>query len=208
MDPKVYSKQIQLVHEPNPPPPLSKYSTTRIQEIVGIFLYYVRSIYHTILVAFNSIITIQSKLAQDTHHKVNHLLDYLVTNSNYEVTYKASDIILHTDSDATYLIEPGTKSRAGGYFYCFNYISAKLNGSIYCLTTLIKDAISSVAEAEPGGLFLNATHVISICNELHNTNHPQPLKSIKTDNITAVGVIANIIQRKRSKAIDMRFYGV
>ena len=38
--PNVYSKQTQLVHESNLAPPLSKYSTTRIQQIAGTLLYY------------------------------------------------------------------------------------------------------------------------------------------------------------------------
>ena len=38
--PNVYSKQTQLVHESNLAPPLSKYSTTRIQQIGGTLLYY------------------------------------------------------------------------------------------------------------------------------------------------------------------------
>ena len=36
--PSVYCKQTQLVHAPNPSPPLSKYGTPHIQQIVGIFL--------------------------------------------------------------------------------------------------------------------------------------------------------------------------
>ena len=51
-----------------------------------------------------------SKPIKDTLHKVNHLVDYLATNPNYEVTYKVSNMILHVDSDAAYLVEPGAKS--------------------------------------------------------------------------------------------------
>ena len=87
--PKVFGKQTQLVNEPLPSPPLSKHSSTRIQQIVGTFLYYARAIDDTILVVLNSISTMQSKLTQDTLRKVNYLLDYLATNSDYEVTYKS-----------------------------------------------------------------------------------------------------------------------
>ena len=206
--PKVFGKQIQLVNEPLPSPPLSKQSTTRIQQIVGTFLYYARAIDDTILVALNSISTMQSKPTLDTLRKVNHLLDYLATNPDYEVTYKSSNMILHVDSDAAYLVEPGAKSRAGGYFYFSNHINPKLNGPIYCLSTLIKAVMSSAAEAELGDLFLNATNVVSIRNTLHDMNHPQPPTPIKTDNTTALGVITNTIKRKRTKAMDMRFHWV
>ena len=79
-------------------------------------MYYARAINDTILVELNFISTMQSKPTLDTLRKVNHLLDYLTTNIDYEVTYKSSNMILHIDSDAAYLVEPGAKSRAGGYF--------------------------------------------------------------------------------------------
>ena len=87
--PKLYGKQTQLVNEPNLSPPLSNHITTRIQQIVGKFLYHARAIDDRILVALNSISTIQSKLTEDTLRKVNHLFDYLAANPDYEVTYKA-----------------------------------------------------------------------------------------------------------------------
>ena len=73
-------------------------------------MYYARAIDDAILVALNSISTMQSKPTQDTLRKVNYLLDYLATNSDYEVTYKSSNMILHVDSDTAYLVEPGAKS--------------------------------------------------------------------------------------------------
>ena len=44
------------------------------------------------------------------------MLDYFATNPNYEVTCKTSNIILHVNSDTTYLVKLGARSRAGGYF--------------------------------------------------------------------------------------------
>ena len=115
-------------------------------------------------------------------------------------------MILHVDSDAAYLVEPGAKHRAGGYLYFCNHINPRLNGPIYCLSTLIKAVMSSAAEAELGGLFLNATNVVSIRHTLHDMNHPQSPIPIKTDNTTVLGVITNSIKRKCTKAMDMRFH--
>jgi hypothetical protein len=36
--------------------------------------------------------------------------------------------------------------------------------------------------------------------------HPQPPTLIQIDNSTALGIIANIIQPKHTKAVDMRFH--
>ena len=73
-------------------------------------MYYAHAIDDTILVALNSISTMQSKPTQDILRKVNYLLDYLATNSDYEVTYKSLKMIIRVDSDAAYLVEHGAKS--------------------------------------------------------------------------------------------------
>ena len=88
---------------------------------------------------------------------------------------------LHVDSHVAYLVESGAKSRASGYFYISNHINSKVIGPIYCISTLIKDVMSSAAEAESSVLFLNATNAIFIHNTLDNMNHPQhPHQSILT----------------------------
>ena len=185
----VYGKQQQLVDNPPQLPQLSKLETTLIQQKVGTFLYYARALDDTILTTLNSIGTMQSKPTQATKDKVHHLLDYLSTHPTFTVTYKASDMILHVDSDASYLVEPGAKGRAGGYYYLSSHKLPKLNGPIHCMATLIKAIMSSAAEAELGALFLNVTNVESMRNILFDMVHPQPPTPIKTDNTTALGVV-------------------
>ena len=70
----------------------------------------------------------------------------------------------------------------------------------------IKAVMPSTAEAELGELFLNPTNVVSIRNTLHEMNHPQSPIPIRTDNATALGVIAYTIKRKHTKAMDIRFH--
>ena len=45
------------------------------------------------------------------------LLDYLSTHPAAVLRYKASDMRLHIDIDAAYLVAPGAKSRFARYFY-------------------------------------------------------------------------------------------
>ena len=45
------------------------------------------------------------------------LMDYLYSHPNATIRYKASDMQLHIQSDAAYLVAPKAKSRVGGYFY-------------------------------------------------------------------------------------------
>ena len=43
-----------------------------------------------------------------------YLLNYASTHPNAEIIYRASDMILHIDSDAAYLVAPEAQSRTGG----------------------------------------------------------------------------------------------
>ena len=74
------------------------------------------------------------------------------------------------------------------------------------MATLIKAIMSSAAEAELGGLFLNATNVVSMQRILFDMGHPHPPTPIKIDNITALGVVINIIKRKYTKVVNLRFH--
>jgi hypothetical protein len=61
-----------------------------------------------------------------------HLMDYLATHPDATIRYQASDMILAIHSDASYLSETESLSRAGGIaFLSSNGISPNLNGAIH-----------------------------------------------------------------------------
>jgi hypothetical protein len=66
--------------------------------------------------------------------------------------------------------------------------------------------MSSAAEAELGALYLNAKETVYLRQILHEMGHPQPPTPIQMDNTTASGVVNNIVQPKRTKAMDMRYH--
>lgn len=66
--------------------------------------------------------------------------------------------------------------------------------------------MSSAAEAEVGGLYINAQAAIPERTTLEVLGHPQPPTPLRTNNSTADGIINGTIKQKRSKALDMRFY--
>ena len=68
--------------------------------------------------------------------------------------------------------------------------------------------MSSTAEAELGGLFLNAKEDVPICTILIEMDWPQPATPVQVNNSTVVGIANQSIKQKMSKAIDMRFYWV
>jgi hypothetical protein len=82
------------------------------------------------------------------------------------------------------------------------------NGPLLCHTTVLKHVVSSVAEAEFAALFVNAKEGTVTCTTLSEMGHNQDATDLTTDNTTADGIINNIVQQKRSKAMDMRFYWI
>ena len=137
------------------------------------FLYYARAIDHTIFVTVNSLDTTQSKQTEATNIIAEQLLNYLATHPEPILWYNKSGMILYVDSDAAYLVEQGAKSRAGGYYYLVNHHNPKIDGSVYCLCTLIKTVISTAAESELGALFLNSTSLKLIRHVLMDMGHQQ-----------------------------------
>jgi hypothetical protein len=174
------------------------------QRSTGKFLFYGRAIDNTMLHALNDIAS--AKNTKETIAAVTHFLNYCASNPNARIIYRASDMILQGDSDAAYLVCPEAKSRAGGYHFIGNKDGKLFNGPIMVLAKIIKNVMSSAAEAEVAALFMNAQEMAPMRQCLKELGHPQPPTPIKTDNSTATGIINNTIKQKRSKSIDMRFY--
>ena len=186
--------------------PISKDQKLFLQQVTGKFLYYARSIDDTMLHMLNDLATQVNNGTQATMEAVTHFLNYCACNQNAEKLYRASDMILTVDGDAAYLVAAMARSRAGGYHYLGNIDGNLFNGSIYVLAKIIKNVMGSAAEAECGGLYLNAKQAIPERTTLIELGHPQPPTPLKTDNSTADGIMNSTVKQQRSKAIDMRFY--
>ena len=174
--------------------------------MVGKFLFLGRAIDNTTLHALNEIAIATSKGTEATMKAVEYFLNYAASNPNPSIKYRASDMILRIESDAAYLVCEHARSRAGGYHYMSSTDGTLFNAPIFVLAKVIKNVMASAAEAEVGALYMNAQEAISIRNCLIEMGHPQPATPLKTDNMTAKGIIAGTIKQKRSKAMDMRFY--
>ena len=129
-------------------------------------------------------------------------------------------MVLHVESDASYLSEPKGRSQAAG----IHYLSCKsihqsitstdsdpeppINGAILIHCQILREVLSSAAEAELAALFHNGKEAYAIRNTLTELGHTQPATPIVTDNSTASGIANDTVKQKRSKAMDMRFYWV
>ena len=76
------------------------------------------------------------------------------------IWYYASNMIMHVDSDVSYLVAPGATSRIVGYYYMSDHpkksIFLQLNLPFHVVWNVFKHIITSTAEAEIAGLFFNA----------------------------------------------------
>jgi hypothetical protein len=186
--------------------PISQSQRTHLQQVTGKFLYPARAVDDTMMHALNNLATRVHDGTQDTMNEIIHFLNYCATHLEPSTIYRASEMILCIDSDASYLVAAMARSRAGGFFYLGNKDQKLFNGSISVIAKIIKNVMSSAAEAEIAALFLNAKHSIPMRNTLIELGHAQPPTPIRTDNSTANGIMNSTVKQNRSKAIDMRFY--
>ena len=203
-----YGQKIQLAPDEDTSPKLNQKEKQWVQQIVGSLLYYGRAVDPTILVALGSIAAQQNQPTKTTAESVTKLLNYVATYPNAIIRYKKSDMILHVHSDASYLSKPKARSRAGGHFYLSNSTTPFSNGPIHTISSIMRNVMSSAAEAEIGAIFINCQDSEPIRNALLKLGHKQPPTPIQTDNSTANGFLNKTIKQKRTKAIDMRFYWV
>ena len=148
---------------------------------------------------------------KNTSEKCYIILDFCASRQDGKIRYYASDMILYIDTDAAYLVLPGAKSRIAGCYFLAQHPPAHgipqpvLNGVIHVECKALKHVISSAAEAETGGIFVNGQFAIPIRHTLIALGHLQPPTPLKTDNSTAYKFVHNDMKQKMSKSWDIRF---
>jgi hypothetical protein len=209
-----YGARVQYAPDDDTSPLLDAKEKKRIQEILGSLLYAGRACDNTLLYAISILSSQQANATEQTRKDVNHLLDYCSTHPNAIIRYKASDMILHTSSDASYNGEPKAKSRSAGFHYLSqhpgdkNLMHPTLNGPILVTSVLIQETVASAAEAELAALFHNSRDAIPMIRALEEMGHPQPPTPIQCDNSTAVGISNDSVKQKMAKHMDMRYFWV
>ena len=189
--------------------PLSPSQTTTLQELVGALLYYARGVDVTILPAVTHLSSLQAHPTQDVLHASHRLLAYCSRFPNNALRYHACNMILHIQSDASYLSRPNARSVAGAIFYLGNANQpTHINGSVHSFSTIIQSVVASVAEAEYAALFLAGQEGVWLRQILQSLGYPQDPTIILCDNKCAVGIADDTIKPKRTKSIDMRFHWI
>ena len=202
-----YGKHPQYAPAPDATPFLDKDGKLFVQKANGKLLYLGRGCDPTILTALSTIAAQQATPTEATMRETKQLLDYVASQEDAVLTFSASDMVLAVHSDASYHSEPQARSRAGGHFFLSSdTVHPPNNGAILTIAKVIKNVMSSAAEAELGALYIMAREAVYIRQILQELGHKQPRTPMQTDNTTAEAIVNNRVQPKRTKAMDMRFH--
>jgi hypothetical protein len=210
-NPPIYCAKKRFVSDTKPRPTLLDKDVNTLQQLTGTVIYYARAVDPTLIMPINVLASEQSNATEETSYKVIKMLNYCNTHPDTNIRYRASDMILHIHSDASYLSESEAKSRAGGFFYMGNTAKndKKLTkGAILIVSKVLQYVMSSAAEAEIGAVFINAKEVAVLRATLEELGHNQPPTPLETDNTTDIGYSDGTIKQKRTNAMDMRFYWI
>ena len=95
------------------------------------------------------------------------------------LTFSASDMVLAVHSNAGYLNELKAKSKAGEHFFLSSNPNIPTNnGAILNIAQIIKNVMSSAAEAELRALYIMARKAVYIRHILKEMGHKQPATPI------------------------------
>jgi hypothetical protein len=116
-------------------------------------------------------------------------------------------MVLAAHSDASFLSEPKSRSRAGAHiFLSEDDPSPRLNGPVLTISQVIKYVMASAAEAELAAIYHTAREMVPLRNALDEMGWTQPPSPIQIDNSTAVGFVNDTIIQRRIKMIWMRLH--
>jgi len=209
--PRYYDRRQQMATTDDSKP-LGPSETKFVQEVIGVFGWYSRAVDCTMLCAVNKLASRQASPTGAVLRDAIQLLHYAATWPDATIVFRPSDMQLAIHSDASYLSESESRSRAAGYFFLTDRNKRgdpdATNGAIDCTSTIIKSVVGSAAEAEYAAMYLAGTAAEALRNTLEDLGHPQGATSIISDNACAVGIANRTVKQRRSKAIDMRFHWI
>ena len=95
-----------------------------------------------------------------------------------KLSFMPATCFFKVDYNTVYVVCSSAQSRVGGYQYLGNADDNLFHGPIYVLAKIVKNVMSSAAESEVAGLFINTQHgvpIYLILKDIHNHLHPYVL---------------------------------
>lgn len=206
--PPEYGKAVQY-EESDDTSPVAPEAKTRIQEIVGVFLFYARAVDPTMLTAVNKLASKQANPTEAVVEASVRLMQYASRFPDATTEFRPSNMQLGCHSDASYLSEANSRSRAGGILFLGDPdVNNGINGVIDYFSVIISTVVASAFEAEYAALFLAGREAVAASATLTDLGYPQKATLIICDNQCAVGIANRTVKQKRSKAVAMRYHWI
>ena len=212
----MYNRVDALINTVDESPEISPERRKRLEQIIGVFLYYAHAIDSTMLMKVTQLASLQANPTEAVEAAVNRFLEYAATWPNASIVFHASDMVLHKQSDASYLSESHGRSRVGGFSYLGtkamlyepNAAPSPINGAIAVRSSIIDVVVSSATEAEYAGYFINGKDAEVERTTLEDMGYPQGTTYIQGDNELAIAIGNDQVKQKRSRSMDMRFHWI
>ena len=181
-----------------------------VQQAIGLATYFARGVHYNIKTATSKIAMEQSAPTIATVTKTLRLLHYIYHHRNPVLRFYPQNMQVQSHSDASYLSEPKARSRYAFVVWIGDPVPKHANfyvpGIIQYDTGVIRNVVTSVAEAEYTGLFLATMWVIKTRHLLEDLGYPQKCTTIFVDNKCAQGLANRACKDKNLKHIDMRLH--
>ena len=146
-----YGTKVQLTESEDKTHLLQPKDITKLQQIIGMMLYYAMAVGGTLMYTLNELASEQANGTQTTLRATKKLMDYCHTHSYATIRYFESQMKLHIHSNALYLSASKARSRVGGQFLLSDHFDTssptKHNVSVLVVANVLKNVMASSAEA-------------------------------------------------------------
>ena len=108
--------------------------------------------------------------------RAKQLIDYLATQEEAVLTYRASNMVLIVHIDTSYLSKNNLRSHVGDHLIMSSnaLIPPFDNGAILKVAQIFKNVMPSLVEAELSAFYINVREAVNIKKILTELGHPQP----------------------------------
>lgn len=177
-----FGAKVQYAKEPDIALALNTKRKLYLQHVVGTLLNYARAVVPTMLVALGSITKQQAKDTEKTLEAIVKSLNYAAMHPDASICYHASNMVLHINSNISYLSMPEVHGCSDGFFYLSSHSKdpnkaptqpLPLSRAILVMSNCIRNVVASAAEAEIAALFENGQESTSIHTTLHKMGYTQ-----------------------------------
>jgi hypothetical protein len=133
-----YGAHTQYAKGEDVSPALDKAGKNFIPEVCGVFLFLARAVNGGLLLSLSSLASQQANPTEKTMVLCKKFLDFMATQEEAILTYRASKMVLAIHSNALYLSKPKARSQAGGHmFMAGNEEIPFSNGSVLNISQII-----------------------------------------------------------------------